>query len=603
MSLYQEFPNTFSPTQETQEVLKNHDNEFKKVYVDVNNIMSGTGHAHTGSGSDGSKISYADLENKPTIPTALTMVNVPAGDISAVTVQDAINELNNKKATTINLNNGLSTKVNQSSLDNTNISVLANTNALINKASISYVDTKIGSVVGGTPKGVYATLALLQSAYPSGTTGTYIVSADGKWYYWGGSWIAGGVYQSTGIADNSIAPIKLNFIPVAGDVSKNLFNKATITGGRYVDSSGNHPYVGGWDYSDFIPTAPNTVYAILTTGDYRPLCFFDANHNPAGGLDYPGHTVTTPSNGYYIQLSMQDADINGLMFYQYNGTELIYEKYGATYISKTSIANRNLIAYKNIIIVAKSGGDYTSISYAVYAESGNIPLTIILCPGVYYENINIIDKSVSIIGVNKNTCIIRDDSGNYNTPPLALNGGCYIANVSIISTHNNATVAQVGYAVHCDYAGAGIIEFNNCILSSAQAAAIGIGLHQDQTVILSNCELIKNDADMPYPNGALYCHNQQWDGATNQHLIVKNCSIKTDTGAAVVIEDANHRAGGAGGDARDTTVAFYNTIAYSKTLGKIGIVTGDSPLAEGCLSGYIKLTDDSFGNNVAELNV
>ena len=32
MSYYQQYPNTFSATQQTQDVLKRHDNEFKYLY-------------------------------------------------------------------------------------------------------------------------------------------------------------------------------------------------------------------------------------------------------------------------------------------------------------------------------------------------------------------------------------------------------------------------------------------------------------------------------------------------------------------------------------------------------------------------------------------
>jgi len=73
------------------------------------------------------------------------------------------------------------------------------------KADITYVDTKLSSVASGSPKGTYATLADLQTAFPTGATGIYIVSADGKWYYWNSSaWSPGGVYQSTGFGDNTI---------------------------------------------------------------------------------------------------------------------------------------------------------------------------------------------------------------------------------------------------------------------------------------------------------------------------------------------------------------------------------------------------------------
>lgn len=43
------------------------------------------------------------------------------------------------------------------------------------------------------------------------TTRVYVNTTDGKWYYYNGSaWTIGGVYQSTGIADNSVDPNKLS---------------------------------------------------------------------------------------------------------------------------------------------------------------------------------------------------------------------------------------------------------------------------------------------------------------------------------------------------------------------------------------------------------
>jgi lysophospholipase L1-like esterase len=84
------------------------------------------------------------------------------------------------------------------------------TNGLAQKADKSYVDTQISNIGDASPKGVFATLTDLQTAYPSGTTGIYVVSANGHWYYWNGSaWTDGGVYQSTGIAPKSITADKM----------------------------------------------------------------------------------------------------------------------------------------------------------------------------------------------------------------------------------------------------------------------------------------------------------------------------------------------------------------------------------------------------------
>ena len=73
-----------------------------------------------------------------------------------------------------------------------------------NKTDKTYVDTQIASVASGSPKALFATLALLQSDTNANTTdgkkSIYVVAADGKWYYWNGSaWTAGGTYQATEI--------------------------------------------------------------------------------------------------------------------------------------------------------------------------------------------------------------------------------------------------------------------------------------------------------------------------------------------------------------------------------------------------------------------
>lgn len=72
------------------------------------------------------------------------------------------------------------------------------------------INRAITNIGNSSPKGTYATLTALQSAYPTGTTGIYVVTADGHWYYWNGSaWTDGGVYQSTAIGNKTIYPIHL----------------------------------------------------------------------------------------------------------------------------------------------------------------------------------------------------------------------------------------------------------------------------------------------------------------------------------------------------------------------------------------------------------
>lgn len=69
MSWSQGFPNSFSPTQQTQEVLKNTDNETKRLYQIISEFMAANGHAHTGDGSDGAKIGTDGLADDAMLPS------------------------------------------------------------------------------------------------------------------------------------------------------------------------------------------------------------------------------------------------------------------------------------------------------------------------------------------------------------------------------------------------------------------------------------------------------------------------------------------------------------------------------------------------------
>jgi len=102
--------------------------------------------------------------------------------------------------------------VHQPALNTTNANVTANTNATaINNALITTNTNAITGLGSGSPSGVYATVALLTSAYPTGNTKIYLVTADGTWRYWtAGAWTSGGTYQSTGIAPNSVAKTMLD---------------------------------------------------------------------------------------------------------------------------------------------------------------------------------------------------------------------------------------------------------------------------------------------------------------------------------------------------------------------------------------------------------
>ncbi|MCP1124554.1 right-handed parallel beta-helix repeat-containing protein [Bacillus sp. 3103sda1] len=85
------------------------------------------------------------------------------------------------------------------------------TNAIHTKIDEKAEKTELQAVASGSPKGVYPTLYALQSSLPTGGNGIYVVTADGNWYYWNGSyWAAGGIYQSTGLSPKSVDETKFS---------------------------------------------------------------------------------------------------------------------------------------------------------------------------------------------------------------------------------------------------------------------------------------------------------------------------------------------------------------------------------------------------------
>ena len=186
---------------------------------------------------------------------------------------------------------------------------------------VASVENELSSVAQGSPKGTYATLADLQAAYPTGTTGIYVVSATGYWYYWNGSaWTAGGTYLSSP-CDKSFSKTSSNAVEnkvVANAIeegfdilqSKNLFDNSKRTDNYYVPYTTGIPVaLSGYCYSDYIDVEGLSNVAFgrsskAVIGSFH-CCFYDYNYNFISGAlattDQP--YVSVPSNAKYLIFS------------------------------------------------------------------------------------------------------------------------------------------------------------------------------------------------------------------------------------------------------------------------------------------------------------
>lgn len=97
-------------------------------------------------------------------------------------------------------------------------------------ARITELLTEVQSIPSGSPAGVYSTYEDLTTADPNHDK-IYLVLADGKWYYYNGTtWTAGGTYQSTGIADNSIDTKQVNHIENFKITNGNFYVEKLVSG-------------------------------------------------------------------------------------------------------------------------------------------------------------------------------------------------------------------------------------------------------------------------------------------------------------------------------------------------------------------------------------
>lgn len=205
--------------------------------------------------------------------------------------------------------------------------------------------TELSNVLDGSPKGAYDTLANLQTAFPTGTTGVYVVQADGHIYSWNGTtWADRGIYQSSGISDKSIGKEKLTFVPViAGGKSGNLFDKSKTTSGRYTNATnGNLSANAVFSATDYIAVKPLTEYVFSTRGQ---MAWYDSNKVfiignafGTGSNTQTGGVVVSPANASYLRTTFLSTDLSTSQVKE--GTEIGgYEEYGVGYVTEENFTN------------------------------------------------------------------------------------------------------------------------------------------------------------------------------------------------------------------------------------------------------------------------
>ena len=327
--------------------------------------------------------------------------------------------------------------------------------------------------------------------------------------------------------------------------------------------------------------------------------------------------LVVPSNAKF-------AIVNGLIQSQVSGGNGTIKVEGS--IEKLNMQNdadfvaycynlRHLPLNYPMVIVDKNGrGDYTTIQSAI--DNTTDGTTILICPGTYEEAVEMWGKVRHLVGVDKETCILTNGTGAYDTPPLEANIGS-VKNLTIIADNYDPTIpdpsAQEGnspgsYGIHIEDGDDEPFEFvvENCKIISKWSAALGIGLRYNQSLYIRNCELISNSVKLwsRFSNkwvymGGLYWHN---DASVTPHqdggfMRVENCYIRGKA-CAITAQSMNYGV--------ESYVEFIGNTASCEDHG-VGagvIYDWDRPATgAGRFAGTdILLEETSHGNNISQMN-
>lgn len=229
-----------------------------------------------------------------------------------------------------------------------------------------------------------------------------------------------------------------------------------------------------------------------------------------------------------------------------------------------NISQSSDITAKYYIVSQDGLGDFTSIQEAVnFAKDGD---TLIIYPGIYTENIEVTDKVLHIIGVDRDSCILQYDTISYFKVPLTIAAGS-VSNLTIYGIHLKDSSAEeisltdenigfpeilsedmilsadgavseevqglkeirehqknhTGYAVHIDdnFLYEKELKFRNCKIISENNHCIGIGSRGKSNLSFEKCDIISAGN-----GGCIYLHDcilPEYQGDVT--FSMKNCQL------------------------------------------------------------------------------
>lgn len=245
--------------------------------------------------------------------------------------------------------------------------------------------------------------------------------------------------------------LSLNKNIVRGTPSKNLFDKSTVTKGKYVaNNNGNlaDSPNGTHNASDFIPIISNTNYKI--SGTTEQGAFYDANKNFVSGFTNASSVSISPVNAYFIRMTVLTSQLDSAQLEK--GTQVTeYEPFGAK-IQPENLGFDVGIVERIVKTVKPDGtGDYLSPKLAndaiVDANAKKI-YDVIVYPGTYTELGWRLKSYINLRGIDTKTCLLKGELPDNATDTQIDNTSTIWVDETNDLENITVTAKNMRYAVH-----------------------------------------------------------------------------------------------------------------------------------------------------------
>ena len=332
--------------------------------------------------------------------------------------------------------------------------------------------------------------------------------------------------------DDTEVKSSINHIVNLSGITKKLWNEfdiTDITRGKYLKDGDDMDVLSSANTSYFVY---NKIFevgesdVIYISNKTSALYFYDADkHFIKRATNTNLHRI--PSGTRYVRFGGANNDESltslNLMIRVNRPLSISYKPYG----EYEDIFEPSKGTSRTLVVAKDGNGDFSTVQDAV--NSANDGDTIIVYPGSYEESVDFGYKFLHLKGFGKESTIIWNDTGDYNTPPLAactglIEGITFYAKVNEDKDYSGVT--RKGYAWHLDQRWYGpnksVIARDCKFVNKHGPAAIGCGVVDDSNIELYNCIGDVTGVE----NGTVFQAHGDKKGTGNANITFVGCSLK-----------------------------------------------------------------------------